>query len=297
MKTKPPRSSLRQFVVITGLSGSGKGSVLKVFEDLGFYCVDNLPVGLIPKFAELFSAPGSRIQRAAVVVDIRGGEALSQLPAMHRDLMRGRLKTTIIFLEASDQALIRRFEETRRPHPLGRDIPAREGMRLERALLKPMRQLADMVIDTTRMNVHELRDLVQARFGGLKTRKALLVSVGSFGFRFGVPPDSDLVFDVRFLPNPNYVPRFKEKTGRDRGVQRYMNSFPQTAEFVKRLMDLLLYLLPSYVREGKSYLTISIGCTGGRHRSVYLAERISQELVREGYRAKTLHRDVGRPAT
>ena len=297
MKTKLPRSSLRQLVVITGLSGSGKGSVLKVFEDLGFYCVDNLPVGLIPKFAELFSAPGSRIQRAAVVVDIRGGEALSQLPAMHRDLMRGKLKTTIIFLEASDQALIRRFEETRRPHPLGRDIPVREGMRLERALLRPMRQLADMVIDTTRMNVHELRDLVQARFGGLKTRKALLVSVGSFGFRFGVPPDSDLVFDVRFLPNPNYVPRFKEKTGRDRGVQRYMNSFPQTSEFVKRVMDLLLYLLPSYVKEGKSYLTISIGCTGGRHRSVYLAERISQELVREGYRAKTVHRDAGRPAT
>jgi UPF0042 nucleotide-binding protein len=295
MKTKLPRSSLRQFVVITGLSGSGKGSVLKVFEDLGFYCVDNLPVGLIPKFAELFSAPGSRIQRAAVVVDIRGGEALSQLPAMHRDLTRGKLKTTIVFLEASDRALIRRFEETRRPHPLGRNLPVREGMRLERVLLKPMRRLADMVIDTTRMNVHELRDLVQVRFGGLKTRKALLVSVVSFGFRFGVPPDSDLVFDVRFLPNPNYVPRFKEKTGRDRGVQRYMSSFPQTSEFIKRLMDLLLYLLPSYVREGKSYLTISIGCTGGRHRSVYLAERISQELVREGYRAKTLHRDVGRP--
>jgi UPF0042 nucleotide-binding protein len=296
MKTKLPRSSLRQFVVITGLSGSGKGSVLKVFEDLGFYCVDNLPVGLIPKFAELFSAPGSRIQRAAVVVDIRGGEALGQLPAMHRDLMRGALKTTIVFLEASDQALIRRFEETRRPHPLGRDLPVREGIRLERALLKPMRQLADVVIDTTRMNVHELRDLVQARFGGLKTRKALLVSVVSFGFRFGVPPDSDLVFDVRFLPNPNYIPRFKEKTGRDRGVQRYMNSFPQTSEFTKRLMDLLLYLLPSYVREGKSYLTISIGCTGGRHRSVYLAERISQELAHEGYRAKVLHRDAGRPA-
>ena len=297
MKTKPSRSSLRQFVVITGFSGSGKGSVLKVFEDLGFYCVDNLPVGLIPKFAELFSAPGSRIQRAAVVVDIRGGEALSQLPAMHRDLMRDKLKTTIVFLEASDQALIRRFEETRRPHPLGRDLPVREGIRLERVLLKPMRQLADVVIDTTRMNVHELRDSVQTRFGGLKTRKALLVSVVSFGFRFGVPTDSDLVFDVRFLPNPNYVPRFKEKTGRDRGVQRYMNSFPQTAEFTKRLMDLLLYLLPSYVREGKSYLTISIGCTGGRHRSVYLTERISQELAREGYRAKVLHRDIGRSAT
>jgi UPF0042 nucleotide-binding protein len=294
MKIKPSRNLPRQFVVITGLSGSGKGSVLKVFEDLGFYCVDNLPIGMIPKFAELGSAPRSRIQRAAVVVDIRGGEALSQLPAMQRDLSRGNLKPTIVFLEASDKALIRRFEETRRPHPLGRDLPVREGIRLERVLLKPMRQLAGMVIDTTRMNVHELRDLVQARFGGLKTRKALLVSVVSFGFRFGVPPDSDLVFDVRFLPNPNYVLRFKDKTGRDRGVQRYMRSFPQTGEFTRRVMDLLLYLLPSYVREGKSYLTIAIGCTGGRHRSVYLTEQIGQELAREGYRAKISHRDVGR---
>lgn len=296
MKTKPSRDLPRQFVVITGLSGSGKGSVLKVFEDLGFYCVDNLPIGLIPKFAELCSAPRSRIQRAAVVVDIRGGEALSQLPAMQRDLTRSNLKPKIVFLEASDRALIRRFEETRRPHPLGRDLPVREGIRLERVLLKPMRQLADVVLDTTRMNVHELRDLVQARFGGLKTRKALLVSVVSFGFRFGVPADSDLVFDVRFLPNPNYIPRFKNKTGRDRGVGRYINSFPQTAEFTKRLMDLLLYLLPSYVREGKSYLTISIGCTGGRHRSVYLAEQIGHELAREGYRTKISHRDIGRAA-
>jgi UPF0042 nucleotide-binding protein len=294
MKTKSSRILPRQFVVITGLSGSGKGSVLKVFEDLGFYSVDNLPIGLMPKFAQLCSGPRSRIQRASVVVDIRGGEALSQLPAMQRDLSRSNLKPTIVFLEASDKALIRRFEETRRPHPLGRDLPVREGIRLERVLLKPMRQLADVVIDTTRMNVHELRDLVQARFGGLKTRRTLLVSVVSFGFRFGVPPDSDLVFDVRFLPNPNYVSRLKDKTGRDRGVQRYMNSFPQTGEFTKRLMDLLLYLLPSYVREGKSYLTITVGCTGGRHRSVYLAERIGQELASEGYRAKISHRDIGR---
>ncbi len=296
MKTKSSRNLPRQFVVITGLSGSGKGSVLKVFEDLGFYCVDNLPIGLIPKFAELCSAPRSRIQRFAVVVDIRGGEALSQLPAMHRDLTRSNLKPTIVFLEASDQALIRRFEETRRPHPLGRDLPVREGIRLERVLLKPMRQLADVVIDSTRMNVHELRDFVMARFGGLKTRKSLLVSVVSFGFRLGVPPDSDLVFDVRFLPNPNYIPRLKDKTGRDRGVQRYMNSFPQTAEFTRRLLDMLFYLLPSYVKEGKTYLTIAIGCTGGRHRSVFFTEQIGQELQREGYRAKVLHRDIGRSA-
>lgn len=284
----------RQFVVITGLSGSGKGSVLKAFEDLGFYCVDNLPIDLIPKFAELCAAPRSRIHRAAVVVDIRGGEALSQLPGMYKDLARNHLKTSLVFLEASDQALVRRFEETRRPHPLGRDLPVREGIRLERMLLKPMRLLADAAVDTTRMNVHELRDFIQARFGGLTTRKSMLVSVASFGFRFGVLPDADLVFDVRFLPNPNYIPRLKSKTGRDPAVRRYVDSFPQTREFVRRVMDLLLYLLPNYIREGKSYLTIGVGCTGGRHRSVALAEELASQLSRDGYKAKVLHRDIGR---
>ncbi len=289
-KKHPPR----QFVVITGLSGSGKGSVLKAFEDLGFYCVDNLPIDLIPKFAELAAAPRSRIHRAAVVVDIRGGEALSQLPGMYHDLARNNLKTSLVFLEASDNALVRRFEETRRPHPLGRDLPVREGIRLERVLLKPVRQLADAVIDTTKMNVHELRDFVQARFGGLATRKSMLVSVASFGFRFGVLPEADLVFDVRFLPNPNYVPRLKSKTGRDAAVRRYCDSFPQTREFVKRVMDLLLYLLPNYLREGKSYLTIGIGCTGGRHRSVALTEELAMLLAHEGYKVKVFHRDLGR---
>ncbi len=284
----------RQFVVITGLSGSGKGSVLKAFEDLGFYCVDNLPIDLIPKFAELCAAPQSRIQRAAVVVDIRGGEALSQLPGMYRELAHHNLKTSLVYLEANDHALVRRFEETRRPHPLGRDLPVREGIRLERLLLKPMRQLADAAIDTTRMNVHELRDFIQGRFGGLATRKNMLISVASFGFRFGVLPDADLVFDVRFLPNPNYVPRLKNKTGRDAAVKRFIDSFPQTQEFVKRVMDLLLYLLPNYIREGKSYLTIGIGCTGGRHRSVALAEKLADHLLREGYKVKVFHRDTAR---
>jgi UPF0042 nucleotide-binding protein len=283
-----------EFVVITGLSGSGKGSVLKAFEDLGFYCVDNLPIDLIPKFAELCSAPGSHIQHAAVVVDIRGGEALSQLPAMYDKLAENDLRLTLVFLEASDRELIRRFEETRRPHPLGRDLPVREGIRLERMLLKPMRQLAGVVIETSRMNVHELRDFVQARFGGLEARRTVLVSVVSFGFRFGVPQDADLVFDVRFLPNPNYVRGLKSRTGRDPAVRRFVNSYAQTREFMKRLTDLLLYLLPNYIREGKSYLTIAIGCTGGRHRSVTLAEEVSSALAREGYRTRIVHRDIGR---
>ncbi len=288
------KQQLRQFVLITGLSGSGKGSVLKTFEDLGFYCVDNLPVDLIPKFADMRREARSRVERAAVVVDIRGGEALSQLPAMYHTLSRDHQKVSLVFLEASDSALIRRFEETRRPHPLGRDLPVREGIRLERMLLKPMRQLADAVIDTSRMNVHELRNFIEARFGAVAGRKTILLSVISFGFRFGVPQDADLVFDVRFLPNPNYVRRLKSKTGRDQAVRRFMDHYPQTQEFVKRLMDLLVYLLPHYIREGKSYLTIAIGCTGGRHRSVALAEQISEALSREGYRTKLTHRDIGR---
>ncbi len=285
----------KQFVLITGMSGSGKVSVLKAFEDLGYHCVDNLPFDLILKFAEMCQQPGSRIDRAAAVVDIRGGEALSQLPTHYHALARNKdLRPSLVFLEASDKALIRRFEETRRPHPLGRDLPVREGIRLERMLLKPMRQLATMVIDTTRLNVHELRDLIQTRFGGVEARRSMLISSMSFGYRFGVPPDADLMFDVRFLPNPNFVPRLKNKTGRDVGVKRFMDSHPQTREFLSRLMDLLLYLLPQFIREGKSYLTIAIGCTGGHHRSVYLAEEVASALIHEGYKTKASHRDIGK---
>jgi UPF0042 nucleotide-binding protein len=296
MKSAPHKKVARQFVMITGLSGSGKGSVLKAFEDLGFYCVDNLPIVLIPRFAELCNLPKSHIERAAVVVDIREGEALSQLPATYQSLEGKRAKISLVFLEASDPALIRRFGETRRPHPLGRDLPVREGVRLERSLLKPMRKLADVVIDTTRMNVHELRDFIQLRFGGVRARGAILLSVVSFGYRFGIPPDAELLFDVRFLPNPNYVPRLKSKTGRDAAVQHFMDSYPQTKEFTHRLKEFLLYLLPQYMREGKSYLTIGIGCTGGRHRSVALAERIADSLASEGYKTKIVHRDIGRAA-
>ena len=294
MKPTPARRGSKQFVIITGLSGSGKGSVLKSFEDLGYYCVDNLPIDLIPKFADLCRLPDSRIERAAVVADIREGEAVSQLPALYQSLNREGMKISLVFLEASDPALVRRFGETRRPHPLGRDLPVREGIRLERALLRPMRKLADAVIDTTRMNVHELREFIEIRFGGMAARRTMLISVVSFGFRFGVPLDAELVFDVRFLPNPNYVPRLKNKTGQDLPVRRFIDSYPQTKEFVQRLTELLLYLLPHYMREGKSYLTIGIGCTGGRHRSVALAEEIGEILAREGYKTKISHRDVGK---
>lgn len=293
MKTAPAKRREGQFVLITGLSGSGKGSVLKTFEDLGYHCVDNLPINLIQHFVEMSSQPDGRIEKAAVVVDIREGEALSQLPTVFRTLTRDNLKISLVFLEAADQALIRRFEETRRPHPLGRDLPVREGIRLERVLLKPMRQLADVVIDTSRLNVHELRELILSRFGSLAARKSMLVSVLSFGFRSGVPPDADLVFDVRFLPNPNYVPKLKKLTGRDLAVRRFMDSYPETREFLSRLMNFLEFLLPRYVQEGKSYLTVAIGCTGGRHRSVALADQLGKALAHDGYKVKISHRDLG----
>ncbi|HUX11003.1 MAG TPA: RNase adapter RapZ [Terriglobia bacterium] len=287
------RTPTRRLVVITGLSGSGKGSALKAFEDLGYYCVDNLPIGLIPKFADMCAAPGSHIPRSAVVVDIREGETLSQLPVTYQHLDRDGLKVSLVFLEASDEALIQRFEETRRPHPLGRNLPVREGVRLERSLLKPMRKLADAVLDTSRMNVHELRQLIQDRFGG-RQHKTMLISVLSFGFKHGVPQDADLVFDVRFLPNPNYVTGLREKSGCDPEVQQYVESQGPTQEFLSRLSDFLFFLLPHYIREGKSYLTIAIGCTGGRHRSVALAERVGGILDEEGYKTKLVHRDLQR---
>jgi UPF0042 nucleotide-binding protein len=291
------RSSSRpahELVVITGLSGSGKGSVLRSFEDLGFYCVDNLPIDLIPTFADLCAAAGSRIHRAALVVDIREGEALSQLPGIYQSLHHRGLKRSLVFLEATDDALVRRFEETRRPHPLGRNLPVREGIRLERNLLAPMRRLADAVVDTSRMNVHELRDFIQQRFGVGRRRKALLVCLVSFGYRYGIPSEANLLLDVRFLPNPNYIPVLKEKTGRDIAVRKFMDSHPETAQFVLRAAEFLRYLLPNYVREGKSYLTIGIGCTGGRHRSVAVVEQAAQMLEEEGYEVKILHRDIAR---
>ncbi|MGH9405080.1 MAG: RNase adapter RapZ [Terriglobia bacterium] len=291
---KPAEKARKEFVLITGLSGSGKGSVLKAFEDLGFYCIDNLPVDLMAEFAEQWRRPGGRIHRAAVVVDIREGEALTLLPSIYQRLSRQPPRPSLVFLEASDEVLMRRFEETRRPHPLGHHLPVREGIRLERLLMKPMRQLADVVISTSRLNPHELREMIQQRFGRREARKSMLVSVTSFGFRFGLPLDSDLVFDVRFLPNPNYVARLKEKTGKDPAVRRYMDRYPQTREFLRRLTDMLLYLLPHFIREGKSYLTIALGCTGGRHRSVALAEQIATSLGEQGYKTRLTHRDIGR---
>ncbi|HUI41685.1 MAG TPA: RNase adapter RapZ [Terriglobia bacterium] len=296
MKRASAQSPLSRFVLITGLSGAGKGSALRAFEDLGYYCVDNLPTNLIRTFRDLCFAPNSRITKAAVAVDIRERQAISQLPSLYAKLLKEEPQPSLLFLDASDEAIIRRFEETRRPHPLGSDLPLQDGINRERRLLRRVRQLAHQIIDTTRLNGHELRQMILGRFGGGKTSKTMPISMVSFGFRFGLPPDADLVFDVRFLPNPNYVRELKRKTGRDPEVERFMDAAPATRELIERVSDLLLYLLPHYLREGKSYLTIAVGCTGGRHRSVLVAERLASALSDEGYESKVIHRDIGRAA-
>ena len=276
-------------VIITGMSGSGKASVLKAFEDLGYYCVDNLPVGLIPRFADLVGQ-SAEIERTALVVDVREGTQLDDLPEIVKSVKR-ILPTRVIFLEAKDSVLLRRFSETRRPHPLGQNSSVKVSLGEERQHLRPIREMADLVIDTSKFNVHELRAYVTDRFHKKETGKSILVSCVSFGFRQGVPEDADLMFDVRFLPNPHFVPEFRPLTGRHPKLAKYIRSFPQTREFIERISDMLVYLLPHYIREGKSYLTIAFGCTGGQHRSVMIAEEVSKRLRKGGYKVKVVHRD------
>ncbi len=287
-----PRTRLdaRQLVILTGLSGSGKSTVLRAFEDMGFYCVDNLPVELIPIFAELHGVGEGDFARAALLVDAREGVQLERLPPLLRHLKKDH-PITLVFIEANEDALLRRYSETRRPHPLGKNYSVRESLRHERALMEPIRKLADVVIDSTQFNVHELRHFVTRRFKNPDTRP-MLVSVVSFGFRYGVPSDADLVFDVRFLPNPHFVPGLRPYTGKDRKVRQYIRSFPQTGGFLRRIESLLAYLIPHYIREGKSYLTIAFGCTGGKHRSVMLAESVKQALEKGGHSTKVVHRDI-----
>jgi RNase adapter protein RapZ len=278
-----------EVVIITGMSGSGKASVLKAFEDLGYYCVDNLPVGLIPRFAELVGQ-SSEIERTALVVDVREGRQLEELPDIVKSVRR-LISTKVVFLEASDSVLLRRYSETRRPHPLGTKEPVKASLAAERRHLRQIRALADLVIDTSKFNVHELRAHITELFEKKENGRNILVSCVSFGFKHGVPDDADLLFDVRFLPNPHFVPEFRPLTGRHPKVAKYIRSFPQTAEFIQRISDLLVYLLPHYIHEGKSYLTIAFGCTGGQHRSVMIAEDVAKKLKQAGYRIKVVHRD------
>jgi UPF0042 nucleotide-binding protein len=290
MKKEAGARASTELVIITGLSGSGKGTVLKALEDLGYYAVDNLPLELIPKFAQL-TKDAQNIRRAALVVDIREGAALERFPALFKRIRR-EVPTRLLFLEADDATLIRRFSETRRPHPLGTSQSVAASVRSERERMEPIRRLADPIINTDKFNVHELRESIHSTFGGRKGAPGILVQLTSFGYRHGLPADSDLVFDVRFLPNPNYIPAFKDYSGKHPSVARYIRSFPQTKEFIDRISDLLIYLIPHYIAEGKSYLTISFGCTGGHHRSVLIASEIRKRIAAAGFRVKESHRDV-----
>ena len=281
-----------ELVILTGLSGSGKLSALKAFEDLGYYSVDNLPLDLVPSFADLVRS-SKEIQRAALVVDVREGMRLDEFPAILKKIKRA-LPTKVVFLEASDDALVRRFSETRRPHPLGRSETVVKSIRAERKRLDPIRNVADIVLDTTKFNVHELRAHINAQFEREESDRNLTISSNSFGFKNGVPTEADLVFDVRFLPNPHFIPEFRKLTGKHPKVAKYVRQFPQTQEFLDKAFDMLKFLLPHYITEGKSYLTVAFGCTGGQHRSVFIAEEMKKRLTAEGYRVKTTHRDMPR---
>lgn len=285
--------SQHELVILTGLSGSGKLSALKTFEDLGFYSVDNLPLDLIPQFADLV-AQSSEIERAALVVDVREGMRLDRFPVMLKQVRRV-LQTRVVYLEATEEALVRRFSETRRPHPMRHGNSVIQSIREERKRLDPIRNVADIVLDTTKFNVHELRAHINAQFERRgESERNMAISSTSFGFKNGVPTDADLVFDVRFLPNPHFIPEFRKLTGRHPRVAKYIRQFPQTAEFLNRTEELMKFLLPNYIKEGKSYLTVAFGCTGGQHRSVFIAEEMKKRLSADGYRVKSSHRDMPR---
>lgn len=293
MTTPAGRGHRADIVVVTGLSGAGKSTAIKAFEDLGYYCVDNLPPVLLPKIVEVISEARGEGARVALGVDIRGKEFLPDLARVLDVLREGRSAVHVLFLDAADDALVRRFSETRRKHPLAAREGAKEAIRKERVILSPLREMADAVIDTSQFTVHQLRDALVRRFhregaGGLQ------VSVISFGYRYGLPVEADMIMDVRFLPNPNFVPALKRHTGLDRGVREYVLRARPTRTFLRRLSDLLLFLLPLYRKEGKAYFTLGVGCTGGRHRSVAVAEALGKILGKREGSATVVHRDLSR---
>ena len=283
-----------RFVVLTGVSGSGKSQAIRALEDLGYFCVDNLPVTLLPMLAELTLRAGTEISRAAVVVDVREGKMLQEFPRVYRALKtRKNLNPALIFLEAAESTLVRRFSETRRPHPLAPDRSAIEGIREERAAMRSIRRMADHVVDTSEMTVHELRHMFTRVAAGRSPGSELVVTILSFGFKHGIPVDSDLLFDVRFLPNPHFVPALRPHTGRDSEVVRFLDRSAATHEFLEHTLNLLKFLIPQYAHEGKRYLTIGIGCTGGRHRSVAIADALRKGLAGiPGVRLRVKHRDI-----
>jgi UPF0042 nucleotide-binding protein len=286
-KTKP-------FIILTGLSGSGKSQAIRALEDLGYFCVDNLPTTLIPTLAKLSLRVGGDIEKVAIVVDVREGGFLSSFPKVFRRLRKMRkLNPVLIFLEASNAALVRRFSETRRPHPLGQNRSVTEGIRDERSKMNVIRAMADEIVDTSDMTVHELRKFFMGLSRDRASSARLVITVLSFGYKHGVPVDADLVFDVRCLPNPHFVPTLRRRTGRDRAVVTFMEKDSSSRAFMDRLDEYLRFAVPYYIAEGKSYLTVAIGCTGGRHRSVMIAERLKKAFANvEGARVRVRHRDI-----
>jgi UPF0042 nucleotide-binding protein len=287
----PDRRAAPRILIITGLSGSGKTHVARALEDIGWFCVDNLPTALIPRFADLIR-DSEELRRSALVVDMRERDFLKQFPHVFRGIKDKGIAVSLMFLESEEKVLQRRFSETRRPHPLAINQPAIEGIREEKEALRPIRKMADMILDTSDYTVHQLREYIREHYDVRAEAAPLVVSVTSFGYKYGVPSEADLVFDARFLPNPNFVPTLKPLTGNNPPVIRYMERQAGTARFLKKLEDFLSYLLPQYVKEGKSYLTIGIGCTGGRHRSVMIANAIGGRLAEKGYTVKVRHRDL-----
>ena len=284
-----------RLVLITGLSGSGKSVVAKCFEDLGYYVVDNLPLPLLRLFLENPLEQVRGYERIAVVTDVRAPGFADELPRLIREIDRARLDFTLLFLEASDEVLVRRFSETRRPHPLAPDKAVIEGILHERDVLAELRARADMVFDTSTCSVHEIRSQVYREFATSPGEEpGMVVSLVSFGFKHGIPYGTDLLFDVRFLSNPHFVPGLREQTGQDEAVQEYLKRQPDYGEVVQRFSDLILYLLPRYRRENRSYVSVAVGCTGGKHRSVAVCERLKEELEAGGWPARVIHRDIGR---
>ncbi len=284
-----------RFVIVTGMSGGGKRTALKMLEDMGFFCVDNLPIPLLEKFVDLIAMPGQEISKVALGLDVRTGQAFDDVVKSFEKLEKGGYRFEILFMEASDDALIKRYKESRRIHPLASHEGGRveEGIRRERKVLEPMKKRADYIIDTSRLLTRELKEELDRIFQQNKGYNSLMVTVMSFGFKNGIPSDADLVFDVRFLPNPFYLDDLKNLTGNDKPVQDYVMGFAEAEQFLEKLTDMLLFLIPNYVKEGKYQLIVGIGCTGGKHRSVTLANELYRRLKNQGNYGLTIqHRDV-----
>ena len=283
-----------KIVVLTGLSGSGKSTAIRALEDLGFFCVDNLPPVLLPKFIELCKASSGEISRVAMVMDVRGRAFMKEYPAIFKELKKKGEKINILFLESSDEVLVRRFKETRRQHPLAEKGSVLEGIKRERDKLSDLRMLASEILDTSSFTVHQLREVILQLFSKISSKKKMSITLTSFGYKFGIPYDNDLIMDVRFLPNPFFVSELRDLSGNDKSVQNYVMRNEVAEKFQKKFLSLINFLIPQYEKEGKTYLTLGVGCTGGQHRSVVVINSLKKSLSKKGYLMRVVHRDLGK---